>query len=213
MALPTNSVASALSAFIAGELAALSIQDYGRGVRAAVRGLWSGALNQGDFIAAMFATLERGFEMAWREGAAECGIQPDERTEDEQAALFRMLAENIGYLPSFAAFIERVSRAQGGKLGALWPRTELWINRYKEVQNLAKTMACANQKLIWVFGQTEEHCRSCSRLAGKVKRASTWAAADIRPQHPDLECGGWRCDCRLEPTDQRLSPGPLPNIP
>ena len=81
-----------------------------------------------------------------------------------------------------------------------------------EVVNLARTMADANQKLVWGLGPTE-HCRTCLKLDGKVKRAEVWAAANIRPQSPDLACGGWRCQCTLEPTDAPASPGPLPRIP
>lgn len=53
-------------------------------------------------------------------------------------------------------------------------------------------------RLVWRLGNTEEHCTDCATLDGQAMTVSEWRAAGIRPQHPDLACGGWRCDCRLE---------------
>ncbi|MFQ5434614.1 MAG: phage portal protein [Anaerolineae bacterium] len=56
-------------------------------------------------------------------------------------------------------------------------------------------------RFIWVLGNTLEHCDDCLRLAKQVHTAEEWRRAGIQPQSPDLECGGWNCDCRLDPTD------------
>ena len=70
-------------------------------------------------------------------------------------------------------------------------------------------------KLRWVLGPTKTHCRTCSKLSGKVKRASWWRD-NVMPQQPpneSLECQGWKCGCVLEPTDEPLSRGRMPNVP
>ena len=57
------------------------------------------------------------------------------------------------------------------------------------------------QNYVWRLGNTREHCADCLRLDGQVHTADEWRRAAIRPQSPNLECGGWNCDCRLEPTE------------
>jgi hypothetical protein len=59
------------------------------------------------------------------------------------------------------------------------------------------------KRYVWILGNTEEHCSDCLRLNGVVLTASEWGRAGIRPQSPDLECGGWHCDCRLEETERK----------
>lgn len=98
-------------------------------------------------------------------------------------------------------------------LGAASSRLPMWINRYREVRTQAQTMACSDQKLMWVLGPSENHCPSCSKLAGKVKRGSVWRAAGIQPRIFDLACHGFNCLCELVPTNEPSSRGPLPRLP
>ena len=100
----------------------------------------------------------------------------------------------------------------GGKLQKVFARIELWVNRWEDVYNQALLMGRENPKLKWVVGPTE-HCTTCLKLNGKVKRASTWEASGWRPQSRDLACGGWKCQCRLVPTTEPLTKGRLPTTP
>jgi hypothetical protein len=83
----------------------------------------------------------------------------------------------------------------------------VWANRYNDVVNQATMLtAKAGGKLMWVMGATEEHCSTCARLHGIVAYRAEWELARVYPQRPPnpvLECGGWRCQCRLEPTSER----------
>lgn len=190
-----------------------NVNRYKQGLRAAVRGLWSGVLSINQAFDAMTDTIEDGLTRAWHTGAGECGIKPGEFTPEEIRMLRTGIAREIGYIFPFLEDIERESRANGGKLTPLYTRLDLWINRYNDLKNQAKVMACQDQKLIWQLGRTEKHCKTCPRLHGKVKRASFWAAKGIRPQNPPnqfLECGGWGCLCALSVTDLPISKGPLP---
>lgn len=187
--------------------------NYSAAVRSAVRGLWMGAMDYDQFFQAMESAIRLGIPQAWYEGARECGVTPAELTPEERLAMQSVIWDEYNYINGFALAIEAGSKANGGKLGPLMNRADLWVNRYKDIVNRAKTMACGDKKLTWVFGKTEEHCSSCLKLVGKTKRASQWEQAGIRPQMPTLECGGWRCDCSLQPTDAPMSMGPLPRIP
>lgn len=190
--------------------------DYGRGIRAATRALWAGAIDLDQFIDQMFSAIRRGITRAWHEGAAECGIQPDELTAEERAELERVITGELLYVLGFGIAIEDNSKQAGGKLGGLLARADTWINRYPDAVNRAKLMACADKKLKWTIDPAKENCATCLKLNGKVKRASYWQRVGVQPQSPPnekLDCKGWKCGCSLQPTSDPVSRGPLPNLP
>lgn len=86
-------------------------------------------------------------------------------------------------------------------------RTRLWSNQGVYAVNQGRINAPVppgvdtEPLLIWRLGATERHCRDCAAFDGKVLTQSEWARLPA-PQSPDLECGGWNCDCSLLPTDQ-----------
>jgi hypothetical protein len=190
----------------------LSLTSFQGGIRSAVRGLWTGALSEGDFADSMTTSIERGLEQAWAEGAKECGVSPADRSDEEKDALQSLQNISFGAIRSFGTTIAAGSKANGKKLGPHLGRAGMWVNRYSEARNQARAMACADSKYAWRLGQTD-HCSTCLKMAGKVKRASQWAKAGVRPQHPDLECKGFRCQCSFAPTDAPLSRGRIPGMP
>lgn len=74
----------------------------------------------------------------------------------------------------------------------------LWSTTSDRFEAEGATLDRNDSWLQWKIGQTEKHCSDCLHLNGQIHRASEWAAAGIKPQSPDLECGGWHCDCRFE---------------
>ena len=186
--------------------------DYARGIRAVVRALWIGVSDYFDAWDMMYTTIRRGITLAWHEGAAEVGIAPDELSPAETQALEQMIVGQLNYVDGFLSAILEGSRARKGKLGPQLKRAKMWANRYADARNRAKTMAGGDQKLIWTLGPTE-HCTTCLKLSGKIKRASQWRDANIRPQMSSLACGGYNCQCSLVPTTEPMSKGPLPRIP
>jgi hypothetical protein len=192
------------------------IATYQRSLRSAVRGLWLGTIDVSQFNNAIESAINRGLTRAWQEGAQDCGIKPDELSQDELIALDERIIEELDRIPNLSQLVQANLKVDGGKLTPLFERLDLWTNRYRDISNQAKTMACADEKLIWRLGPTERHCRTCPRLDGKIKRGSTWLSLNLRPQNPPnalLECGGWNCLCELNPTDRPVSRGPLPRVP
>lgn len=187
-----------------------SLSSFRTSVRGNVRALWNGTFGRFDFIDGMRATIELGFRQAWAEGAAQCGISLDELSNEEREKLESMTNSQFLWLSGFADDVIEKNKASGNLLQPLFNRANMWVNRYNEVRNQARVMACGNKKLVWRLGPTEEHCSTCSKMNGKVKRAIQWAASPIKPQSPSLECRGFNCRCTLEPTDEPLSKGPLP---
>jgi len=194
---------------------ASSESRYRSSLREAVRGLWTGAFDDVQFYDAMLVTIRQHLTQAWHEGAAECGILPAELTQDERRALERAIRYEEQWIDGLADATMENSRENGGLLGPLFSRLEIWIGRWSGVKSEAMAMACADKKLKWVLGETD-HCRSCLALSGKVKRASFWYERGILPRVHGatyLECNGFRCQCALVPTSDRASPGPLPSLP
>ena len=189
---------------------------YRRSLRANVRALWSGAIDYAQFWDAMAATIQRRLPQAWYEGAAEAGILPAELTPAERQTLQNAIVVEMSYITKLSDAIIAGNKATGGKLVPLTIRVEMWANRYEELRVRARAMAAADMKVQWILGVVEEHCRTCLRLAGKVKRNSYWLRVGVLPRVAGawyLECAGYRCDCTLTPTDQPLSRGPLPRLP
>lgn len=64
----------------------------------------------------------------------------------------------------------------------------------------AKLRGAGNKILTWRFGDTVEHCDTCSSLDGKRHRANWFTARNYIPGGvgSSLDCGGFNCDCSLE---------------
>lgn len=193
----------------------MSSDQYARDIRGIARALWAGVLAYDQAFDLMVTTIRIGITRAWHEGAKSVGILPAELTATEQLALSNLIYTETSYIDGFLSAVETNNKASGAKLGAALTRAALWGNRYEDAKNQARLAAEGDPKLKWELGPTE-HCSTCAKLAGKVKRASTWLAHGVQPQNPpnpSLECQGWNCKCILLPTDDRLSPGPLPKVP
>ncbi len=189
---------------------------YRTSLRAAVRGLWVGALSHAEFTDAIQRAIEHYLTQAWREGAAPYDLTLDQLSDAEVRALKDMIATQWSYVPAFTDAIVRGSKANGGMLSPLLDRVARWVNRYDETVNLARMMAAADEKLIWHTHPKKQHCRTCGPLDGWVKRASYWRQfyeeTGIRPRSKKLECGGWVCGCSLDPTRRPLSKGRPPAV-
>lgn len=192
-------------------LATKTVDAYRRALRQLVRGYWNGTFGAFDFTDGMADSIQRNLTMAWRDGMKVWGISPNEMTDEETARLRLEIATQISYIGSFAAAVADNSKENGGHLFPLYDRLELWVNNYGRIMSLAGTMAAADRKAIWVYGDTVKHCPSCSAYVGLVYRNSVWhkwlEPHDMLPRGKGLACGGWLCDCDLKPTSEPVRPG------
>ena len=193
MAINTKA-ALALSRAAGLVVATKSLADYTRNIRYAIRSYWKGIAGFDspiDLTIGLMDAIQRGFTQAWAAGAAEWGIKPADYTEGERQALQGKINDQFPYVNALANRI--VPKSRGGLLRDAFKEANLFLGRYGEVQNAARVMTGRNAPLEWVLG-VAEHCSSCVKLAGKVKRASWWQSNGILPRVPGapyLECRGF----------------------
>lgn len=190
--------------------------DYRTQIRRSVRGLWTGLITYEQFFADMLFNIRGGLTEAWTEGISGCGLLPEDMTGEERTLLELRIIEEGSHIGAFADFILTNSKANGGLLRDCFDRAEMWISRYQDLVNHAKIVSCGDKKFTWVLTPGKRHCATCLMLEGRVYRASVWEKNGVRPQSPPnvhLECGGWRCGCSFEETDEPCTPGPFPGTP
>lgn len=172
----------------------MSEGEYRTAIRSAIRGLWAGVLDYDQFYENMLLAIRRYTTQAWYDGAKRCGILPAELTAAERASIEQAIQYENQWIDGLAMTIEDESREEGGQLGPLYSRAEIWIGRYRGTMDRAATSACADKKFRWTLGEAD-HCRSCLKLDGKVKRGSFWQESGILPRVHGawyLECQGFR---------------------
>ena len=167
----------------------------------------------GDFIDVMYSLISGqlydAYTQAWEDDGNTLPL-PDFLESAYQVAV----VEQQDFVQSF---YRDIVDARVDQTGALTDRAGLWANRWQEAYNDAVRLIGVNTggKLVWKLGATEQHCATCAQLDGIVAYASEWEDDGVKPQNAPngmLECGGWRCDCSLEPTDRRRSPNALDTI-
>ena len=189
-----------------------SMRSYRLNLRESARALFYGYSTPDDYLADMIVVIRKGFRQAWAEGAATSGIRMNELTPKERAALNLEINLEQERTLKLAEFIEANTQAQGGKLKTVLARVQLWENAYTRIKTMATALAAGDKKKKWIL-HPAEHCMSCLKLSGKVKRSSFWMERGIYPKAWDkLECR-FGCKCTLEDTDEPLTPGRLPNLP
>lgn len=182
-------------------------RDYKQSIRSNARGLWNDQIGTMDFTQNMMASIRNSFTRAWYEGAQQCGISPGELTPEELSRLEQEIVTEQAYVTKLAAHVRINAKIGGGRLRDATQNVDLWLNRYENVRNIAMGYACGDQKLKWVRGNTRQPCKDCLMLDGRVYRASAWRSAGWEPRSRDLECGGYKCLCRFQQTNEPATPG------
>jgi hypothetical protein len=159
--------------------------------------LWSGKADRTWFIDDMEFNLDKGLRAAWKEGMKEAGLDYEDITDEENAVLSQEILDQMSYVSGVADYIIENSKTMGGKLSAIQPRAQLWINRFKQLKSRALLMVSTNPLLIWKEGPTIEKCADCRYADGRIYRASIWKKWGWETQSEKLECQGFECQCSL----------------
>jgi hypothetical protein len=174
--------------------------------------LYRGKIDDSIFLDKMIYAIGEQLGRAWNEGMVENKLDPvQDKTPEMEDRIKELVDSEYNHVTDLIDFIQQQKQADAG-MNAIDGRVDMWVNRYNDVVNIAKMeTAGEKEKLEWVYGDTE-HCSTCEALNGIIATASEWQQSGFHPQQPDnplLECGGWRCQCSLNPTDKRKTPGAL----
>ena len=169
-------------------------------------------INVFQFWDRMFELIGDQYRRAFNEGLRSVGWT-DPLNEAMTGALRKRTEDEWEQLLDFAGEIEQ-ARANDQSSAPFLSRVSLWANRYNELVTLGALMGGTRTDAYeWELGATEEHCATCSALNGIVATKDQWLASGYKPQNApndQLECGGWRCDCKLTPTKKPLTEGGIP---
>lgn len=174
-----------------------------------VRGVYGNRVG-GNFIDIMANLISGQLTQAYRQAFEDEGFTDFLLPPYLEESLQSMILDQYDYVDGYYRDIID-ARIEKKPIDPLLARASLWANRWTEAYNEAVHLIMLNEggNEMWVLGQTEEHCETCSRLNGIVARASEWEKLGVRPQSAPndmLACGGWNCDCSRVPTDKRRSP-------
>lgn len=181
-----------------------------------VTGIYKGTLNSVSGILAINTVINTHFKQAWEGGMAKFGLSLEDMTPEENVRLQHEIGVQAQYIGNYVYDI-RQAADNGKPLSSVLYRVALWENAYYSIYNIAASMAAADQPAYWKLGQTEDHCGTCLHYSQQgVHRMSIWRKYLVPVGHMprqidggNKECGGWRCDCDLEPTDEKIKPGKI----
>lgn len=160
-----------------------------------------------------------GLRDAFEEAVKAAGLTMADVNEAEIQERDDFIDKERMQVGDFIAYLARVANQREPAvpyMDEIESRLSLWCKRYADMRSFAAVLIGKDAPLEWIYDPEKEHCDSCRRLNGKVKRASFWKAAGVLPQNPPnplLKCGGWRCGCELRPTNKPLTRGGLPKLP
>lgn len=169
--------------------------NFGVTLRKTATRLWRGQTTKAEFIDAFWFGVERGLWRAALDGIGSLGFAEDELSPTESAKLISIINAMRPSISGLADWIEENSQVNGGKFLAVINRvTQNWVNRYQQIYQQAQALVGRDLKAMWHLG-IAEHCKSCLKLAGKIRRWSWWNENGILPRVPGaeyLECRGYR---------------------
>lgn len=191
---------------------------YRRALLRHIRQFWRGQTNRIEFTERMIDTVRNGLTKAFRMGLRDVGLKPREATPEEWQQVQLVLDNQYQSITGLADHIFERQKAKGYKFSQVVGRLSVWVNQFDSVRETARLSGEANPKLKWVISDKPgiDHCSSCLKLNGKVKRKSYWLKKGVQPKNPPnnkLICGGWQCHCVFQITDEPLTKGPLPKLP
>lgn len=138
--------------------------------------------------------LDKFGRRAMLDGLSDGGVDAATLTGDDLATFNTWKVDQSAYVAGLmdAIFKEGVQYTGDGR-AQLWSRKSLDVIYQKGLLS-----ADSNGLYEWRLGATEQHCATCLRMNGVIKRLKQWHEDGILPQSSDLECGGFNCDCGLK---------------
>lgn len=192
-----------------------SSEEYGREIAKAVADYFKRGVRS-RFTSMMRNAIVFGLRDAFDLGAADVGISSEDYTRQDRTLRDEIIDEELTHVPDLLDFLDGIANDPNAHFSDANYRVDLWKKRFDDMRSRAKVILGKDAKGEWVVDPVKEHCPSCLKLNGIVKRWSFWQEHGVLPKappNPMLECGGYQCGCDIKPTDKPISRGRLPNLP
>jgi hypothetical protein len=175
-----------------------------------VKDLYKENITKDVFDGRMFDLFDEQMRRAFNAGMRANGLDPAVHMTDAWRQIYQdKTLSQVEFIDKFSNDILS-GRTSDTSLSAMQPyldRVDLWSNQYNNMVREAQLITAEpGTRFVWVLGATEQHCSTCASLDGVIHTAEAWQELGLhpgQPPNPMLECGGWRCDCRLEVTDEK----------
>jgi len=155
-----------------------------------------------EFRRTVYSGIAYAFEAGWAAG----GADPDNLTPEAIARIGAMTDEEVGFTGDLWAQLKEILAAglPDNAEDIAQDHAANYARTLQGIYNEAIMMADRSRIAIWRLGQTEDHCETCAGLDGNEHTLGWFLDNGYIPQQrgsTTLECGGWRCDCRIEDKD------------
>lgn len=193
-----------------------SEESYDRMMRKHVKDFYEQTIDIFAFVSLLVLLIEVEYWREFSAGLRAAGYDPGNMTPEISAEYSLQLSKAFAYVWDYARELEQ-ARNKNLPVEPFLGRVVLWATRLGEVYSLAVLLGSQRgDLLIWKLGATEKHCSTCATLNNVVAPRDEWLASGLRPRNapnPRLRCGGWRCDCRMEPiSGVDPTEGGIPNV-
>jgi hypothetical protein len=162
---------------------------------------------RGIFARVMTAVLRNSGTEAYLSGMRDAGIARPMLTPADRDIINGWLAAQVQYVESFVDAV--FSDTYGLNDASREYHADMWANKSLYIiYTEGLKQGGAFKRYVWRVGATE-HCPTCLMLSGQVHTIREWERSKYLPKSDILECGGFNCQCILEPTDEPVR-GVLP---
>lgn len=182
-----------------------TLLDFEGDVQDAIEAGQEGDVARRRFGIIMRDLLRRHGTQAYKDGLEDGGVETDALEGDDQGVFNSWLANQSGYVTSFAdTLFTGESEIDAESRATLWGRKSLM-----SAFELGRESADRNGLYEFTGTDGEESCEDCQRLQGQVHRLWEWNDKEFNPRGTIFKgkCGGWRCEHYLERTTGRARGG------
>lgn len=168
----------------------------------AIENIFEGAIakdyNRSQFERQLYRLIRRYGERAYRDGLLDGGVEleaSEPLDREDMAAVNALLSEQTGYVSGIGDVLYNSDVSDDITVN----KPPMWWNKsIIPFYQAGLASADANGLYEWILGDTEEHCETCKAMAGQTHRMREYVERDVLPQGSSLECGGYKCDCKLK---------------
>lgn len=160
----------------------------------------NGDISQAAFLDEAGILVAQQVMLAFLEGS---GKTINQLTDSDRAIIQQQTDEQLDYLPEYYNAVLGFADNDEPDVN-IANRAALWGATILGIYALGLLYSDDDeQHIAWALGPTD-HCGDCLRLSTIVATREQWRNSEWRPQSRNLECGGYRCQCRLIETDEPI---------